>query len=61
LNTISDEDFQSVIRQKLVGTMQENGSRQKVIPLDGVEASVVQGWEYVATLPGERAIVKLPF
>lgn len=61
LHATSDEDFQSVIRQKLVGTMQENGSRQKVIPLDGVEAHVAQGWEYVAALPGERAIVKLPF
>ncbi len=40
--------------------MQENGSRQKVIPLDGVEAYVAQGWEYVAALPGERASVKLP-
>ena len=48
------------MREKLLGVMANNGSRQKVIHASEVERYISQGWEYVAALPNDRAILKLP-
>jgi hypothetical protein len=61
LANISDEDLNDLVRKKLLGVMTKNGSRQKVIPTCQVEQCLAEGWEYVAALPNERAIVKVPF
>jgi len=58
---ISDEEFQSLVRHKLAGVMQAKGNSQKVISLNQVERFISEGWEYVATLPNDKAIVKTPF
>lgn len=56
-----DEEIQKMIREKLTGAaLQANGKRQKVVPLGDVEAAITDGWEFVAALPGERAVVRLP-
>jgi hypothetical protein len=60
LSSIKDEDFQKMVREKLLGVMANNGSRQKVIHAGEVEQYIQQGWEYVASLPDDRAILKLP-
>jgi hypothetical protein len=60
LSGIKDEDFQKMVREKLLGAMANNGSRQKVINSGEVEKYIHQGWEYVASLPDDRAILKLP-
>ena len=41
--------------------MQNNGNRQKVINLSAVDQFISEGWEYVASLPNDKAIVKMPF
>jgi len=61
LNEISDEELQNAVRQRLVGMMTGNGSRQKVIPIQEVRSFIGQGYEYVASLPDGGAIVKVPF
>lgn len=61
LPNISDEDFQAMVRQKLLGVMQNNGKRQKVINMDEVEERLSEGWEFVAPLSNGRVVVKLPF
>jgi len=58
---MSDEEFQDLIRQKLAGIMQNNGNNQKVIELKDVEKYISEGWEFVAALPNDKAIVKMPF
>jgi hypothetical protein len=60
-SNMSDEEFQSLVRQKLAGIMQKNGNNQKVISLVDVEKFISEGWEFVATLPNKKAIVKTPF
>ncbi|MDA4134833.1 MAG: tyrosine-type recombinase/integrase [Thaumarchaeota archaeon] len=60
LSSIKDEDLQKMVRERLLGAMANNGSRQKVIRIAEVEKYVMQGWEYVASLPDDRAILKLP-
>jgi hypothetical protein len=61
LSNITDEEFQSIVRRRLVGVMEKNGNKQKVIQLNKVERYIGEGWEYVASLPNDRAIIKTPF
>ena len=61
LGSITKKDLQQLLRQKLLGIIANNGSKQKVIPLAEVENHISQGWEYVATLPNDRAVLKVPF
>lgn len=60
VNKMPDEEFQKTVRQKLLGTMANNGSSQKVVPLGEVDSYISNGWEFVAALPNEKAILKLP-
>jgi len=60
LANLSNEEFQNLVRQRLLGVMQNNGNRQKVISLDDVERFISEGWEYVAALHNDKAIVKTP-
>ena len=61
LEEMSDEELQNAVRQRLVGMMTGNGSRQKVVPIQEVRSFIGQGYEYVASLPDGGAIVKVPF
>jgi hypothetical protein len=61
LDEMGDEEIQNAVRQRLVGMMTGNGSRQKVIPLQEVRSYIGQGYEYVAALPDGQAIIKVPF
>ena len=58
---MSDEELQNKVRRKLLGVMSNNGSRQKVISINDVKSYLNQGFEYVAPLPNNEAIVKMPF
>jgi hypothetical protein len=57
---MNDEDFQKIIRKKLMGTMYNNGNPQKVIKQDEITQYLENGWSFVATLKDDQAIVKLP-
>jgi integrase len=61
LDDMTNEELQSLVRKRLVGMMTSNGSRQKVIPIQEVRSYIGQGFEYVASLPNDEAIVKVPF
>jgi len=61
LAEMSDEELQNKVRQKLLGVMSNNGSRQKVISINDVKSYLNQGFEYVDSLPNGEAIVKMPF
>ena len=61
LGEMTDEELQNAVRQRLVGMMTGNGSRQKVVPVQEVRSYIGQGYEYVASLPDGGAIVKVPF
>jgi hypothetical protein len=58
--SMDDETFQETVRKKLLGAMANNGASQKVIAVDQVERFLSGGWDYVATLPDQRIVVKLP-
>ncbi|MEM3713613.1 MAG: site-specific integrase, partial [Nitrososphaeria archaeon] len=55
---LSDEEFQELIRKNL-SSFQLNGTKQRIASLDELEGYLEQGWEFVAMLPNNKAIVKL--
>ncbi len=60
LDTImSDEEFQQIVRKKLLGTMVNNGNPQKVINQNDIASYLDQGWSFIATINDNQAIVKL--
>jgi len=61
LADMTDEELHSLVRQRLLGVMANNGSRQKVVAISDVERYLAEGWEYVDALPNERAIITMPF
>lgn len=56
---MSDEEFQERVRRKLLGPM-NNGNSQKVVNMDELAGFLEQGWNFVATIKNDKAIVKLP-
>jgi integrase len=58
LSSLTDEELQQTVREKLLGST-ANGAKQKVVNADEVDSHLAQGWEYVASLPGKKVIVKL--
>jgi integrase len=58
---MSDEELHNLVRRHLLGVMSINGSRQKVVATNDLERYVAEGWEYVASIPNDRVIVKMPF
>jgi len=61
LEEMSDDQIQNIIRQKLLGAMSANGSRQKVTSINEVKDYINRGFDYIAALPNDEAIVKMPF
>ncbi|MDG7027570.1 MAG: site-specific integrase [Nitrososphaerota archaeon] len=60
LADMEDAEIQRLVKERFLGAMANNGGRQKVVPLSEIEAYLTQGWEYVAALPNEKAVLKLP-
>jgi integrase len=58
--SMDDETFQETVRKKLLGSMVNNGANQKVINVKEVERFLSGGWDFVATLPDDRIVVRLP-
>ena len=58
LKSLSDEEFQKIVRKKLIGNSREDCRFQKVISLNKLEEYLKDGWEYVTTLPNGKVIIK---
>ena len=59
-SSMEDEAFQEMVRKKLLGAMVNNGASQRVIDVEEVERFLSGGWDFVATLPDDRIVVRLP-
>jgi len=59
-HSMSDEEFQEAVRRKLVGSMVNNGNSQRVINVHDVEEFLTRGWQFVAKLTEDKAILRLP-
>ncbi len=61
LSVITNEEFQQILRDKLLGRMADNGAKQKVILANDIEEYLTQGYEFEAVLPNGRAVMRLRF
>jgi integrase len=61
LSVITNEEFQQILRDKLLGRMTDNGAKQKVINTGEIEQYLTQGYEFQAVLPDGRAVMRLRF
>jgi len=61
LASMSNDDFQKLLRDKVMGAMTGNGSRQRAVPIEEVEQYLSKGYEFQSALPNGKAIMKLPF
>ena len=59
VTSLTDEEFQDLVRKRLLGRSDEDCGTQKVVSLDELEEYLENGWEYIATLPNKKVIVKL--
>lgn len=58
---MSNEDFQQLLRDKVVGRMTENGAKQKVVSVDDIEGYLSEGYEFESALPNGKAVMRLRF
>jgi len=58
--SMGDEEFQEIVRQKLLGFMVNNGNSQRVVRIEDVDEFLSKGWNFVAKLSDDKAIIKLP-
>ncbi|MEM2507400.1 MAG: site-specific integrase, partial [Nitrososphaeria archaeon] len=58
LTSLTDEEFQELVRKRLIGNKNDDCGMQKVIHLNQVEEYLEKGWEYLATLPNGKIIIK---
>jgi integrase len=57
---VHDNDFQEMVRQKMVGSMVNNGNSQRLVNVEDVEEFLNRGWHFVAKLTDEKVIIRLP-
>lgn len=58
--SLDDSSFQEMVKKRLLGAMINQGINQKVVKANDVEQYITQGWDFVASLPGQKAVIKLP-
>jgi len=58
LSSISDEELQTIIKKRLLGERANDNATQRVVSIDEVEGYLMQGWEFVASLPNDKVVIK---
>ncbi|ASI14170.1 integrase [Candidatus Mancarchaeum acidiphilum] len=61
LASVSNEDFQQLLRDKVAGAMSDNGAKQKVIPVSDIEQYISDGYDFEAVLPNGKAVMRVRF
>ncbi|MEM3504332.1 MAG: site-specific integrase [Nitrososphaeria archaeon] len=60
LSKLTSEQMKELVKNKSMQALGLNGNTQKVVKLSEVKQWILQGWEYVTTLPPDEAIIRLP-
>lgn len=58
LPTMNDDELQAAIKKMLLGEKIDDCS-QKAVPVEDIERYLDEGWEFVATLPNKKVILRL--
>ena len=60
--SIDDASFYELLRKRLFGQTREgDDASQKVVSVGDVDSYLLKGWGYVASLPGDRVILRTTF
>jgi len=51
--------FRKWLGRRLLGAMVNNGATQKVVDVNELEKFLAQGWEFIAALPNNKAIIRV--
>jgi hypothetical protein len=57
---MDDASFQEAVRRRLMGQSAEGAGSQRVVSVGDVDGFLSRGWGYVASLPGDRIILRGP-
>jgi hypothetical protein len=55
---LSDEEFQELVSRRFLENRSGDCGVQKVVGLNELEKYLESGWEYVATLPNQKVVVR---
>jgi hypothetical protein len=58
--SMDDASFQETVRRRLVGPSGDGSGSQRVVSVSDVDGFLSKGWGYVASLPGDRIILRGP-
>jgi hypothetical protein len=58
--SMDDASFQETVRRRLVGPSGDGGGSQRVVSVGDVDGFLSRGWGYVASLPGDKIILRGP-
>jgi hypothetical protein len=58
--SMDDAEFQETVRKRLTGQPADGISSQRVVSVGDIDDFLSRGWGYVASLPGDRIILRGP-
>ena len=58
--SMDDASFQETVKRRLVGQPGDGGGSQRVVSVGDVDGFLSKGWGYVASLPGDKIILRGP-
>ena len=61
LDSLTDDEFQKMLRARIPSVMPGNGHRQKVVSADEINQFIEQGYEFQAALPNGSVVMKIPY
>jgi hypothetical protein len=57
--SMSDDELQNIVRNKLLGGQKANGVSQKVVSVSQANDYLAKGWEYVAKISSNKVVIKM--
>ncbi|MEM3191560.1 MAG: hypothetical protein QXH93_04670 [Conexivisphaerales archaeon] len=59
LQEMSNEEFQQLLRDKMIGAMNQNGPKQRIVSTDDVEKNITKDYDFEAVFPNRKAVMRL--
>jgi hypothetical protein len=59
IDNMRDEEFQDIMREKLLDSKASNGVIQKLVSVEELSAYFEQGWQFISTINGDKVVIGL--
>ena len=57
LREMTDDEIRAEFTRRITGA--SNGAKQRIITISELAGALSNGWEFVSTIPGDKAVVRL--